>query len=336
MTTATVERSEKNPIERMVTSIYPPFALLAGMQLDLFTALNEGPMKAEQIAEKIGVGSNKLRVLLYALVASGLLKVESEFFSNTDSANQFLVQGSASYVGDIHELLSTMWNAALKTADSIQKGVPQAKLNYSEMSEDELRRFFLGEHPYAVGYGRDLVKRYDFSSYATLLDVGGGSGGLAIAVTEACPHIKATIVELPKITPVTQHYIDEAGAGDRVKVVTADAVRDPLSGSYDVAVMSAFLQVLSFDDARFAIKNVGKVMKPGGEIYIRGYGIIDNSRVSPKKLVGFNLVYINVYDEGQAYTEQEHKDWLEKAGFDSFKRHILEDGSSIITARKIK
>jgi ubiquinone/menaquinone biosynthesis C-methylase UbiE len=336
MTSATVERPEENPIEKIVTSVYPPFALLAGMQLELFTALKEGPMNAEQIAAKIGVVSSKLKVLLYALVVSGFLDVESEFFSNTDSANQFLVKGSASFIGDIHELLSTMWNAALKTADSIQTGVPQAKLNYSDMSQDELRRFFLGEHPYAVEYGRDLVKRYDFSSYTTLLDVGGGSGGLAIAVTEACPHIKATIVDLPKITPVTQHYIDEAGAGDRVKVVTADAVRDPLSGSYDAAVMSAFIQVLSPDDARFAIKNVSKVMKPGGEIYIRGYGIIDNSRTSPKKLVGFNLVYINVYGEGQAYTEQEHKDWLEEAGFDSFRRTILKDGSSIIAARKIK
>ena len=336
MTSATVEKPEENPIEKIVTSVYPPFALLAGMQLELFTTLKEGPMNAEQIAAKIGVGSNKLKVLLYALVVSGFLDMKSEFFSNSDSANQFLVKGSASFVGDIHELLSTMWNAALKTADSIQTGVPQAKLNYSGMSQDELRRFFLGEHPYAVEYGRDLVKRYDFSSYTTLLDVGGGSGGLAIAVTEACPHIKATIVELPKITPVTQHYIDEAGAGDRVKVVTADAVRDPLSGSYDAVVMSAFIQVLSSDDARFAIKNVSKVMNPGGEIYIRGYGIIDNSRMSPKKLVGFNLVYINVCGEGQAYTEQEHKDWLEEADFHSFRRTILEDGSSIITARKIK
>jgi hypothetical protein len=46
-------------------------------------------------------------------------------------------------------------------------------------------------------------------------------------------------------------------------------------------------------------------------------------------------VYINVYDDGQAYTEQEHKDWLEKSGFGGFKRTILEDGSSIINARKI-
>ena len=50
MTLATVERSAENPIEKIVTSVYPPFALLAGMQLDLFTALKEGPMNAEQIA----------------------------------------------------------------------------------------------------------------------------------------------------------------------------------------------------------------------------------------------------------------------------------------------
>jgi cyclopropane fatty-acyl-phospholipid synthase-like methyltransferase len=157
-----------------------------------------------------------------------------------------------------------MWHAALKTAESIRTGLPQAKLNYSDMSQDELRHFFCGEHPYAVEYGRDLVERYDFSSYNTLLDVGGGSGGLAIAVTEACPNIKATVIDLPKVTPVTQHYINEAGAGNRVKVVAADVVRDSIPGFYDAAVMTAFIQVLSYEDARCAIKNVSKVINPGG------------------------------------------------------------------------
>ena len=336
MASATLERSEENPIEKIATAVYSPFAMLAGMQLDLFTSLKDGPMSAEQIAETIGVGSAKLKPLLYALVIAGLVNVEGDYFSNTDAANHYLVKGSPSCVVEIHELLSTMWNAALKTAESIRTGLSQAKINYSDMSQDELRQFFRGEHPYAIEYGRDLVARYDFSSYRTLLDVGGGSGGLAIAVTEACPHIQATVVDLPTVTPVTQHYIDEAGAGNRVKVVTADMVRDSLPGSYDAAVMNAFIHVLSPDDARCAIKNVSEVMNPGGEIYIRGYGIIDNSRTSPSKLVGFSLVYINVYDEGQAYTEKEHKDWLEEAGFDSFRRTILTDGSSIITARKMK
>jgi ubiquinone/menaquinone biosynthesis C-methylase UbiE len=336
MASATNEKPEENPIEKIATSVYQPFAMLAGMKLDLFSALKDGPMNVEQIAETLGVGPAKLKALLYALVVAGFLNVKDEFFSNADAANRFLVKGSPSSVVDIHELLSTMWNAALKTAESIRTGRPQAKLDYSEMTQDELRQFFYGEHPYAVEYGRDLVKRYDFSSYSTLLDVGGGSGGLAIAVTENCPNIQATVVDLPKITAVTQDYIDEAGAGDRIKVLTADIVRDQLAGSYDAAVMSAFIQVLSPEEACCAINNVGKVINPGGEIYVRGYGIIDNSRTSPEKLVGFNLVYINVYDEGQAYTEQEHKDWLEEAGFGNFKRDILADGSSIITARKIE
>lgn len=324
-----------NPIENLTTSVYSPFALLAGMQLDLFTPLKDGPMSAEQLASAIGGDLSKLKALLYALVVAGFLSEKEGIFSNTNIANSFLVKGSTSSVVDIHELLSTMWNAALKTAKSIRTGLPQAKLNYSDMSQEELRKFFCGEHPYAVEYGRDLVKRYDFSPYKTLLDVGGGSGGLSIAVTESCPHIQATVIDLPNVTPVTQYYINEEGAGDKVEVVTANVLCDTLPGSYDVAVMNAFIQCLSSDDARCAIKNVGKAINPGGDIYIRGYGIIDNSRISPQKLVGFNLVYINVYDDGQAYTEQEHEDWLEESGFGGFKRTILEDGSSIINARKI-
>ena len=150
MVSATLERPAENPIKKISTSVYPPFALIAGMQLDLFTPLKDGPMNAEQIAAAIAVGSAKLKALLYALVVAGFLVVEGEFFSNTDAANRFLVKGSPSCMVDIHELLSTMWNAALKTAESIRTGVPQAKLNYSDMSQDELRQFFLGEHPYAV------------------------------------------------------------------------------------------------------------------------------------------------------------------------------------------
>jgi hypothetical protein len=336
MCSSEISEHEENLIPRLTNAVYPSFALLAGMQLDLFTPLKDGPMSAEKIANAIGVGSVKLKPLLYVLVVAGLLNVEGELFSNTDTANRFLVRGSPSCMVDTRDLLSNMWNAALETAESIRTGLPQAKVNYSAMSKDELEQFFRGDHPYAVAYGCELVARYDFSSYRTLLDVGGGSGGLAIAVTESCPHIQATVVDLPTVTPITQRFIDEAGAGDRVQVVATDVVRDPLIGSYDVAVLSAFVQVLSPDEARRALKNVSKVMNLGGEIYILGEGIIDNSHILPPDLVGFNLVFINVYDEGQAYTEQEHKDWLEEAGFGSFERITLPEGYSIITARKMK
>ena len=43
------------------------FAMLAGMQLDLFTALQSGPRTPPQLADTLGVGAGRLRLLLYAL-----------------------------------------------------------------------------------------------------------------------------------------------------------------------------------------------------------------------------------------------------------------------------
>ena len=79
---------------------------------------------------------------------------------------------------------------------------------------------------------------------------GGGSGGLAIAVTEACPHIRGTVVDLPSVTRITQRFIEEAGATDRVQVVAADAVSDSITGHYDVAVLRRHIIELSADQAR--------------------------------------------------------------------------------------
>jgi hypothetical protein len=124
MAPESIQTSIDNPIEKLTASVYFPFALLAGMQLDLFTPLKEGPMSAEPIAAAIEGDSTKLKALLYALVVAGFLIVKDGIFSNTDTANRFLVKGSTSSVVDIHEILSTMWNAALKTAKYIRTGLP--------------------------------------------------------------------------------------------------------------------------------------------------------------------------------------------------------------------
>jgi SAM-dependent methyltransferase len=328
--------AEENPVLRISNVVYPAFAMLAGMQLDSFTPLKDGPMTAEQLAAAIDVAATKLKPLLYALVTAGLLTVQENLFANTDIADRFLVRNSPCCMLGAEEHYSDLWQALLKTAESIRTGLPQAKHDYSAMSSDQLERCIRGMHPEALGYGRDLAARFDLSSCRSLLDVGGGSGGLAMGVTEALPHIRATVVDLPTVTPITKRLVEEAGVGNRIQVVAADVVRDPLAGSYDVAVLSALLQVLSTDDARRSLKNIGRAVNQGGSIYIRGLGIIDNSRTSPPDLVGYNLVFINYYDEGQAYTEQEHMDWLTEAGFEGFERITLPEGGSWITARKSK
>ncbi len=329
--------STPNPttVEKLEWGVWPSFAMLAGIQLDIFTQLKSGPKTVAQLAAAIAVRPEKLRPLLYALAASGLLSVEKDLFANRSEADRLLVRGSPSYRGAKHKTLSHNWHAGLKTADSILTGSPQAKLDFSSGSEEHLEGFFRGNYPQALRRGQELLATYDLSSHRTLLDVGGGSGGLAIAVTQAFPDIQATVVDLPSIAPITKRIIEEAGANERIRVIAADILTDVLTGSFDAAVLSSVIQVLSADKARRALNNIGKVINPGGAIYIRG-DIVDDSGVSPLGAVMRNLIYLNIYDEGQAYTEQEHREWLREAGFDDFERKILPDEFSFVRAKKTK
>ena len=332
-----MEIPEQRPetIDRLANAVPAGLAMLAGMQLDLFTLLEDGPIAPLQIAEALGVGLLRLKPLLYSLAAAGLLTAEGDLFSNTPETSNFLVQGTPAYLGWKHRPFLHQWSGLLKTSESVRTGSPQSRQDFSEMSGQELETFARRSYPRALTAGRDLVTRFDFSAKHNLLDVGGGTGGLAIAVTEACPHLKGAIVDQANITPMTRRLVAEADATSRVQVITADVVKEPLAGSYDVAVLCNFIQALGPEQARRALWNVGQAVGPGGTAIILGSGILDDSHLSPPEAVTFNLVAINVLDVGGSYTEQEHKLWLAEAGFaEDFERQILPDGSGIIKANK--
>jgi ubiquinone/menaquinone biosynthesis C-methylase UbiE len=320
-------------ITRLFDAVYPSFAMLAGMELDLFTQLENGPLTTEQLANRINVQVTKLRPLLYALVVSGLLSVENELFSNKLEADHYLVRGKPGNMGWLREITSSNWFRVLETAETIRTGRPIEKVDYHSDSQDEMMAFFRGLYPGAVVDAKRLMDQYDFSTYRSLLDVGGGSGALAITMVESNPHLKATIIDLPSITPITHLFVEEANIADRVEILSGDVLRDSLSGSYDVIVARHVIQILSAADNRTLLNNLATVLKPGGVIYLVGW-MLDNSRLSPKEIVGYNLVLLTAYKDGQAYTEQEYRKWLAETGFLHFKRVVMPDGASIVTARK--
>jgi 2-polyprenyl-3-methyl-5-hydroxy-6-metoxy-1,4-benzoquinol methylase len=306
-------------------------AMLAGMKLDLFTPLKDGPLGAEQLASILGVNAGKLEPLLYALVIAGLLTEEDGVFSNTPETAEFLVKGKVGYMGDTYKIWYSNLQASLKTAETIRTGVPQAKYDWTNMAEGELKALYEGMSASDGAFANWLSSQYDFSQCRRLLDAGGGSGTLAISMTQIHPHLTATVVDLPQVTPITEQFVMDADASGRVKVVSADLACDPIPGMYDVVILSSVIQTLSAEEARQVIINVGKVMNPGGWLYIFGGGMLENSRLSPKTAVEWNLVFINTYDNGQSYTEDEHRDWLREAGFEDL---TFKYDEFTITARK--
>jgi hypothetical protein len=313
------------------------FAMLAGMQLDLFTALQDGAQTPSQLAAALGVGAGRLRLLLYALVAAGLLKEQNGRFANTPEAQHFLVQGTPTSLGPLHRHLAAQWTFKLQTAASIQTGVPQAHLDFTQASAEALEAFLRRINVSTVAAAQEVGARYDFAAIRTLVDVGGGAGGMAVTLTQAYPQLQATVVDLPTVTPITAKLVAEAGATARVTVHAADVVRAPVPGTYEVAIVRELLQVLSAYEAQQVLQHIGAALTPGGRLFIIGQ-ILDDTQTTPREAVGFNLIFLNTFYTGESYTEGEHRAWLQAAGFVNVVREplLLRDGfgSGLIIASK--
>ena len=93
------QRPEATTIQRLQDAVAPAFALLAGMQLDLFTPMADAELTADELSVRLGVDANRLSRLLYALAATGLLAERDGRFRNGREAAEFLVTGRPRYMG---------------------------------------------------------------------------------------------------------------------------------------------------------------------------------------------------------------------------------------------
>lgn len=319
-------------ITKHMDAVYPAFALHAAMKLEIFTHLDDKPLSARELSRETGTHWYKLQPVLFILVQAELLNYANELFSNTPETDAFLVKGKPGYIGGRVGLNSSNWKRMLDTAEILRAGKPEIAYD-DPASPEDMENLFRGLYAGAVSDAKYLIQNHDFSDCKTLLDVGGGSGGLGITFAREFPHLNATIMDLPSVTPLTEEFVRREKMGDRVEVVTADAVNDALQESYDVVVARHLVQVLSSREAGKLLSNLAGVLKPGKRLFIIG-NILDNSRQAPPGAVNFNLVLITSLEFGEAYTEQEYQRWLDAAGFGNYSREVTPSGTSILSVTR--
>jgi hypothetical protein len=326
-------RPSRAPIDRIREAIVTPLAVRAALQLGVFTPLAHGPMTAAELADALGVKIRRLEMLLYQLVVAEFLELDDNRFANSAMADRYLVKGRPEYFGGIHELWTEMFTAQLQTADSIRSDTPRSKVDFSGMSQQELGGFLRGVHGGAVLAGRRLAKKPQFAKAARLADIGGGSGGVAIALCREHPHLQATVFDMPSVVPIAQEMVAEAGLADRITVETADILDQPLPGGFDIATARNLFQVLSADQNQKAANNIAAALPSGGTFFLIGH-ICDDSRLSPENCVGMNMNFLNMFDDGEAYTETRYRNWLGEAGFAGINREPFMQSMSLIQASK--
>jgi SAM-dependent methyltransferase len=309
-------------------AVYPAFALLAGLELGLFSRL-DAPSTAAELAAALGVDQRRLAILLHALVAAGALELRDGRFENGPEARRYLSANSPDYVGRLDRILGDIWAGALRTAQSVHEGRPAAEHDFHAMSDAQLTAYFEGLDPGAYQAGQALADVLAPAEGLRIVDIGGGFGGLARALRERLPAAQLTLVELPAVASLAARHLERAGV-DGIEIDPADICRTTPSGPYDVVVLKSVLQTLSPADARAALANVRACLVPGGRLYVMGAGILEDDRVSPAAAALFNIAFINFYRDGEARTLSEHHEWLHAAGFAHVERIEIGGGLALV------
>ena len=76
-------------IEHLQAGVAPALALLAGMQLDLFSRIGDSFATPTALAEELGVGPDRLLRLLNALTLTGLLHHDGGRYANSPELRAF-------------------------------------------------------------------------------------------------------------------------------------------------------------------------------------------------------------------------------------------------------
>jgi SAM-dependent methyltransferase len=323
---------DSDRIDRLIAAVPEALALRAALELGIFTQLGGDAATADSLGAALNVAPGRLSRLLYALASIGLLDVENGRFRNGAEALAFLDASKPAYRGGDHALLRELWGADLLTADSLRQNRPAALHDFSEAGPESAAAFSRMLAPGGVIFGRNLAREIDLSAIGSVIDIGGGAGTILVGLREGRPQIAATLMELPTVAAAAPSILAEYGASD-VVVEEGDITVAPSIGRHDLAILKAVVQVLPPDQARRAILNAARCLKPGGEIAIAGWGVVDDDRLGPPEGVFLNLTFLNLYRQGESYTEGQYRAWMTEAGLRDISRSRLTDGTTLFRGR---
>jgi 2-polyprenyl-3-methyl-5-hydroxy-6-metoxy-1,4-benzoquinol methylase len=322
--------SQPNPyaaaaeMRRVGMAMWSSAIIQAAGELRLADAIGDEPVSVEDLAAKTGADPDTLLRLLRALAAHGIFQSDVDGrYSHTQFSHTMRsdVPGS---VLNLNLLGAAEWNWVIwsRLGDAVKTGEAIFPAHYGK----GLYPYFEQDNPEAGSVfnramsesgqwtSAPVAEALDLSKATTVVDVGGGQGGLLRLLMEKNPHISGVLLDRPQVVGYADPALRDGGALASRATITATDIRESVPAAGDVYVLRQVMHIWDEKTCVAILRNCAEKALPGARIvlveHIVNEGETRNSTYTT--LVDLQMMLLGL---GRERTEKEFADLMRQAGW---------------------
>lgn len=310
------------PVLQLIEDFRRSKAMFTAVSLGVFDALESTPASVAELADRLNVKAEPLERLLDTCVGLKLLRRPGGAYENEPVARAYLCRTSscsvAGYILYSNDVLFRLWT---HLEDAIREGTPRwhqafgtdgSIFDHFFRTPEAKETFLNGMHGLGVLSSPAVVSAFSLAGFRQMVDLGGGTGHLAIAACEKYPALRAVVFDLPQVIETARTHAAQSSAAERVTVLGGNFFSDELPAA-DLFGMGRILHDWPEEKIRTLLTKVLRRLPSGGGILLAEKLLLDDkSGPTSAQLQSLNML---VCTEGRERSLSEYRQLLEESGF---------------------
>jgi O-methyltransferase/methyltransferase family protein len=301
----------------MATGYWVSQAVYVAAKLSIADLLGKEPRSCQDLARETGAHPDALYRLMRALVSLGVFTAEEGDRFGLTPAGQCLQSHT---LGSMRAMILTLGEEHYQAWGHLLHSVSTGKPAFDHVYQTSLfqylaknaaagRTFDQAMANVTVPASFAIARAYPFSSFSTVVDVGGGQGALLRAILTANPELNGILFDVPPVIEEAKKLIKADGLAGRCATIAGDMFRWVPRGA-DIYILKNVLH--DWDDDRSA-KILGKcqrAMARNGKVLVVESVMVPHDGLSFEKLLDLNMLVIS---GGRERSEVEYRTLFNKA-----------------------
>jgi len=302
--------------------------------------LKNGPKTAAELASATDTHAESLFRVLRALVSVGVLATDNEnHFSNTPVSETLVTNAPGSLrwftISELGQEHYPAWGNLMHSVKTGEIAFDNFFGNdiwaYFRNNPEEAGVFNNSMSGITAALNDSLRSVYDFSKFNTVVDIGGGHGGLITEILKSNPNAKGILFDAPEVVNGARERLAEAGLSGRCEVVAGDFFKAVPEGG-DAYVMKWIIHDWDDERAIKILKNCRAQMGPDARLIIVDCVVPETNEPHFSKFIDLNML---VMTGGKERTAKEFATLLEASGFKLLQVVPTDQPTSIIEGQPV-